>query len=99
MWALQSKSQGYFLGVGVREPSGSETSQNHETMSRSWYFKVLIWAAHDPQLARLMLEDVANYITTTNVSQGARQQYLPVRVLRRADYQWSAELEARMAAR
>jgi hypothetical protein len=45
-------------------------SNNPVAMCRGWYFRANIWAAQDPQLARLMLEDVANYIKATNATQG-----------------------------
>ena len=47
------------------------TSNNEDAMCRGWYYKAWVWAAQDPQLARLMLEDVASSIATTNATQGS----------------------------
>jgi len=46
------------------------SSNNEDGMCRGWYYKACYWAAQDPQLARLMLEDVASYIASTNANQG-----------------------------
>jgi hypothetical protein len=47
------------------------TSNSPDGMCRGWYIKACVWASQDSRLARLMLEDVASYISTTNASQGA----------------------------
>ena len=47
------------------------SSSNHtERMCRDWYTAASAWAVEDPTLARLLLEDVANYIETTHSSSG-----------------------------
>jgi hypothetical protein len=46
------------------------SSNNTHLMCRGWYAKACVWAKQDPRLARLMLEDVANYIATKNAAHG-----------------------------
>jgi hypothetical protein len=45
-------------------------SNNVDSMCRGWYYRASLWTAQDPQLARLILEDVAKYITQTNATEG-----------------------------
>jgi hypothetical protein len=48
------------------------SSNNEDGMCRGLYYKASVWAAQDPQLARLLLEDVAaNYIAAPNATQGS----------------------------
>lgn len=46
------------------------SSNNTHRMCRGWYARASVWAAQDPPLARLMLEDVAAYVDHTSAVQG-----------------------------
>lgn len=46
------------------------STNNEDFMYRGWYFKVSVWTGEDPDLARLLVEDIAAHLRATNARNG-----------------------------